>query len=174
MCRLDSRKADGKLYVNAWVWLTNRPPSQVAGQHPSTHISVKTEDSRAAGPTLAALFTPSSHVGVNTRRHGGFVSLVRGRSHIEILSESCFHFHFSLSYLLSIWSLSGAVLGKGAPPSVMALLCFLSHSFLLGLILSPLPFVFCLPELCGNLSLTDGSSPVLFIVAELHFLFISS
>lgn len=119
-----------------------RPPSQVAGQHPSTHILVKTEDSRAAGPTLAALFTPSSHVGVNTRRHGGFVSLVRGRSHIEILSESCFHFNFSLSYLLSIWSLSGVVLGKGAPPSVMALLCFLSHSFLLGL--SPQPYPICL------------------------------
>lgn len=46
-----------------------------------------------------------------------FCHLVRGKSHIKILNESCFYFLFSLSCLLSlspIWSLSEVAWQVGA------------------------------------------------------------
>lgn len=81
----------------------------------------------------------------------------------------------SLTCCLLVWSLSRVVLGNWHPlPLWLLLVCFLSHSFLLGLSNSqPYSICLCLPEIWGDLPFTECSSPVLFIVAELYLSYTS-
>lgn len=167
MYKSGSRKADGKLYVSGCIRLTTSLTARWLGSPTPFAKKQRTllEDSRihASSSTHSSFLCRCKHLAACW-----FCYLVSGRIHVKILNESVF---ISISH-----SLSGAsqqlCLASWHPLWLWLLVCFLSLSFLLGLSSHPCP-ISLLPEICGNLSFTEGSSPVLFISAELYLFYAS-